>query len=244
MLAYGALLAERQAVEPPKFTPNAEANRFLFSNPLAFLLAVLCDQGITAERAWAVPWGLLQRLGHLDPNRLANEPDRVLAAFHEPPMLHRLVNTVPGWIVDAARRVVHEYEGDAARIWGNCPSAIELQARLCAFKGIGQKKAAMTVEILERDLGVPISGLAGSDIAYDVHVRRVFLRTGLADADDVAELVSSARTLNPDRPGSLDLPAWDIGGRWCRPVGPRCGDCVLSGAGPKLIDRGDDVRGM
>jgi len=42
-----------------------------------------------------------------------------------------------------------------------------------AFSGIGQKKAAMAVEILERDLGVTIRELKGSDIAYDVHVRRV-----------------------------------------------------------------------
>jgi len=36
-----------------------------------------------------------------------------------------------------------------------------------AFSGIGQKKAAMAVEILERDLGVTIRELKGSDIAYE-----------------------------------------------------------------------------
>ena len=55
-----------------------------------------------------------------------------------------------------------------------------LHNRLDAFDGIGQKKAAMAVEILERDLRVSIKDLQGSDIAYDVHLRRVFLRTGLA----------------------------------------------------------------
>jgi uncharacterized HhH-GPD family protein len=244
MLAYGARLAELSVGEPPKFTPNGEANLFLIRNPLAFLLAVICDQGITAERAWAIPWDLQQRLGHLDPNRLANDAERVRAAFHQRPMLHRLVNVMPTWVCEAARRVVRDYQGDATRIWGDTPSAIVLQARLCAFKGISQKKAAMAVEILERDLGVPISDLAGSDVAYDIHVRRVFLRTGLADADDVGQMVANARLLNPDRPGSLDLPAWDIGRRWCRPVGPRCGDCVLSVVCPRLIDRGDGVRGM
>jgi len=39
------------------------------------------------------------------------------------------------------------------------------------------KKAAMAVEMLERDLGVPVRDMGGSDIAYDVHARRVFLRT-------------------------------------------------------------------
>jgi len=244
LLDHGALIAARPSGQPVSFTPSVEANQFVIDNQLAFLLAVICDQGIKAERAWAVPWELRHRLGHLDPYRLASEPENVVAAFCRRPMLHRLVNVVPAWIVDAARRVVAEYGGDAARIWAGRPSAVALQARLLAFEGIGQKKAAMAVEILERDLGVPISDLAGSDVAYDVHVRRVFLRTGLAEADDVGEMVADARMLNPDRPGSLDFPAWDIGRRWCRPVGPRCSECALSDVCPKLIDRADSVRGM
>ena len=78
-------------------------------------------------------------------------------------------------------------------IWNDRPSAAELRRRFDAFPGIGQKKAAMAVEILERDLHVPLSDLAGSDIAYDVHVRRVFLRAGLAQRDDVTEMVAIAR---------------------------------------------------
>jgi uncharacterized HhH-GPD family protein len=239
LLDHGALIAAR-----PSGQPVSEANQFVIDNPFAFLLGVICDQGIKAERAWAVPWELRQRLGHLDPYRLANEPESVVAAFCRRPMLHRLVNVVPTWIVDAARRVVAEYGGDAGRIWADSPSAVALQARLLAFEGIGQKKAAMAVEILERDRGVPISDLAGSDVAYDVHVRRVFLRTGLAETDDVGEMVADARTLNPARPGSLDLPAWDIGRRWCHPVDPSCGECALSDVCPRLIHRADRVRGM
>jgi endonuclease III len=139
---------------------------------------------------------------------------------------------------------VVEYGGDAGRIWADSPSPVALQARLLAFEGIGQKKAAMAAEILERDLGVPISDLAGGDVPCDVHVRRVFLRTSLADADDVGERVADARTLNPGRPGSLDLPARDIGRRWCHPVDPSCGDCALNDVCPKLVDRADNVRGM
>ena len=38
----------------------------------------------------------------------------------------------------------------------------------------------MAVEMLERDLNVPLTALHVSDVAHDVHVRRVFLRTGHA----------------------------------------------------------------
>src|SRR5439155_12110026 len=48
------------------------------------------------------------------------------------------------------------------------------------------------VEILHRDLGVPIRDLTGTDIAYDVHVRRVFLRTRLVESDDLDHMVEVA----------------------------------------------------
>ena len=55
------------------------------------------------------------------------------------------------------------------------------KTRFQTFDGIGQKKAAMAVELLERQLGRTGQMMEGSDIAYDVHVSRVFLRAGLAD---------------------------------------------------------------
>ena len=121
--------------------------------------------------------------------------------------------------------------------------AADLRHRFDDFPGIGQKKAAMAVEILERDLGVSLTDLSGSDIAYDVHVRRVFLRTGLAERDDVDHMVAVARTLYPQRPGALDNPAWDIGRRWCRANAPDCPTCPLVAACPRLIHRGDRVHG-
>jgi uncharacterized protein DUF6884 len=47
--------AEANKGGEPFFTPNELANRFLIENPFAFLLAVIFDQGIVAERAWAAP---------------------------------------------------------------------------------------------------------------------------------------------------------------------------------------------
>jgi endonuclease III len=101
----------------------------------------------------------------------------------------------------------------------------------------------MAAEILARDLGKPLRDMSGGDIAYDVHVRRVFLRAGLAEHDEVNHMVAAARALNPDRPGALDLPAWDTGRRWCRPVNPDCPVCPLNRVCPRLIDKASSVRG-
>jgi endonuclease III len=158
-------------------------------------------------------------------------------------MLHRFVNVVPDWFVQAAGIVLEHYGGSTERLWSDQPTAIELRRRLEAFPGIGQKKAAMAVEILTRDLHKPLRQLSGSDVAYDVHLRRVFLRTGLAQRDEVGHMVAVAQALYPERPGGLDLPAWDIGRRWCRPAHPDCPACPLNTACARLIEAGSKVRG-
>jgi hypothetical protein len=85
---------------------------------------------------------------------------------------------MPVWLVAAARKIAQEYGGDAGAIWANRPNAADLAFRLRAFPGISQKKSAMAVEILARDFGVAIDQMAKSDVAYDVHVRRVFYVRG------------------------------------------------------------------
>jgi hypothetical protein len=47
------------------------------------------------------------------------------------------------------------YGADDATIWAGNPTAGNLRARFNEFPGIGQKKAAMAVEILERHMRVP-----------------------------------------------------------------------------------------
>lgn len=244
LLAHGEALAQALGGARTQFTQNKDANELIYSDPFAFLVAVICDQGIVAERAWAIPYELKIRLGHLDPNRMAHDREAVRTAFATPPKLHRFVNDVAGWVVDAARLVLERYDGNAENIWNDRPPAKALRARFDAFPGVGQKKAAMAVEILARDVHVPLTDFSGSDIAYDIHVRRVFLRTDLAEHDSVAEMVAIARALHPSRPGELDNPAWDIGRRWCHAREAECASCPLLGACPRLVDRGSRVKGI
>jgi uncharacterized HhH-GPD family protein len=237
LLAYGR--SRDRPLSESKFepTPDPRANEFVAQNPLAFLFAVIADQGIPAERAWRLPYDLHQRLGHFDPNFIVANPDAVDKAVKGPPALHRFPEKYARWIVAAARRVLKQYGGNAARIWNGDPTAADVYQRLDAFQGIGQKKAAMAIEILERDLRVPISEMERSDVAYDVHIRRVFLRTGLAQRDDLNHIVTVARTLHPERPGEIDLPAWLIGRQWCRAGTPDCAACPLALVCPKIVYR-------
>jgi len=240
LLDHGRTLA---GLGSGNFTPDADADRFVQVDAFAFVVAVVCDEQVRFEKAWEAPLELRRRLGHWDLARIVSEPDRVREAFARRPALHRWVNKTAERVSAAARRVLHDYGGDAALIWSDTPTAATLRRRFEAFDGIGQKKSAMAVEILERGLGVPVSALDGSDVAVDIHVRRVFLRAGLAERDDVAHMIEIARALHPERPGELDNPAWDIGRQWCHATSPDCHRCPLESACPKLVDRAAGVRG-
>ncbi len=217
------------------FTDLPEADALIKSSPEAFLFGVLFTQGVPAERAWAGPLLLSQRLGHLDLGRLASEPEAVDAAFCAPPALHRFKHTVAGWVTDAAARLLSCYEGDASGIWSAPSSVVEVSERLSEFRGIGRKKAAMAVEILTRHFGVSLAGAEDRTVAYDVHVRRVFLRSGLVEIDTPDAVAAAARAACPGTPGVLDLPAWLIGRQWCRPKAPLCDECRLGRVCPRRV---------
>lgn len=58
----------------------------------------------------------------------------------------------------------------------------------------------MAVEILERDRGVVVRELSGSDVAFDVHLLYVFLRAGLADTDSLDHVVGRSAPTSPTSP--------------------------------------------
>lgn len=238
LLAYGEELAALGAAQVGgRFSDVVGADEFIKSSANAFLLGVLFTQGIPAERAWAGPYLLAQRLGHFDLVRLAEDVPAIARAVAAPPALHRFVHTLPGWIASAARRLLDEYVGRADAIWPDGSGVAEVTARLQRFDGIGPKKATMAAEILMRHFGVRLTGVEQGGVAYDVHVRRVFLRTGMAERDTPEAVADAARCACPEAPGRLDLAAWLVGRDWCRPTSPLCGECRLGPVCPQLVER-------
>lgn len=228
LVAYGHELEATGAAQVDgSFTGRPEVDAFLRDDPNAFLIGILFTQGIPAERAWSGPWELRERLGFWEMERLAAEPRAVLDAFQQPPMLHRFKNTVPTWVSKAAARLLDEWDGDAGNIWAEGSHVLDVTERLSAFAGIGRKKSVMAVQILTRHFGVPLQGAECGSVAYDVHVRRVFLRSGLAQEDTPHALDAAAAAACPPSPGTLDLPAWLIGRQTCRPRAPLCESCRL-----------------
>jgi endonuclease III len=217
------------------FTPNLSAEKLICEDSNAFLFAVIFDQGIEAERAWALPYELKQRLGHLDPGKIANISfEKLRDIFGKVPKLHRFWKTMARRIKDACILLGDKYDSSAVNIWADKPDARELYNRLVKFNGIGQKKASMATNIIFRDLGFKITDKSGIDVSYDEMVRRVFLKTGLVKKDTLKDVVDAARSLNPEYPGELDYPAWLIGRNWCLPKNPKCHECYLNDVCPQI----------
>lgn len=217
------------------FTPNPPADKIVKEDSNAFLLGVIFDQGIDAGRAWAAPYELKKRLGHLDPKKIAKtSEEKLIEIFGITPKLHRFWKTTARRVRNACLLLQEQYDGKAENIWGDELESRELYERLIEFDGIGQKKASMVVNILFRDLGVKVRDKSGIDVSYDEMVRRTFLRTGLVKRDTLEDVVDAARRLNPEYPGELDYPAWFIGRNCCIPKNPRCRECYLNNVCPKI----------
>jgi endonuclease III len=223
---------------------TAEADAFvrdIEGNGLAFLLAVIFDQGQLAEKVvWRHPYELNLKLEHrgipFEAKHIAGlGPSQLEEIFRERPRL-RYPPTFARWTQLACKRVCGLYEGDASNIWSDNPRDWDLYLRFADFIGIGQKKASMAMNILVRNFGVSVRGRRHIDISSDKHVRQVLLRVGLLETEEPEQVVEVARQLSPDYPGALDLPCWEIGRKFCHNDDPSCRLCPLDMVCQKRIE--------
>ena len=164
------------------------ADALLSKDPLALLLGMLLDQQFPMEAAFAGPWKLKDRLGHLDLQRLAEiDLEELTAAMRQPPVVHRYPASMAGRVQALCRIVVDTYGGDAAAIWRTAATGKELFARLRALPGFGEQKARIFVALLGKQLGVQpdgwreVAGVYGEDGS-----RRS--AADVTDADTLAEV--------------------------------------------------------
>src|SRR5271156_399907 len=112
------------------FTESDEANALIASDPMALLVGFALDQQVTVEKAFAGPLVLRERLGTLEPAALASAGLEPL--FREKPAIHRFPGSMAGRVHELAVHVRDEYDGDAARVWGDAADAQQLRANLAA----------------------------------------------------------------------------------------------------------------
>lgn len=217
-------------VKLDRFALKPEADQLvkdIVSHPHAYVIACLMDRRITAERAWAIPYELQQRLGSFEfPFLRTLSLLQLEEAMQHPTPLHALGQAMPIVLYGAIHRIDEVYDGDASAIWKGRPSSETIVRRFREFYGAGPKISTMATNILVRDFRVDVADRSAIDISVDVHIRRIFARMGFVPSGASDEMIiMRAREMNPEYPGILDLLLWDLGRERCRPTDPRCDGC-------------------
>jgi len=140
---------------PIVWTDIPEANQLLEGNPLALLIGMVLDQQVKMEKAFAGPYVLKQRLGHLDAHKIASmDPDKLSAVFRERPALHRFPGSMAQRVQALCQAIVKEYGGDAAAVWTGARDGDDLAARIKKLPGFGEMKVKILVAVLAKKFGV------------------------------------------------------------------------------------------
>ncbi|MCY4030399.1 MAG: hypothetical protein OXH75_29320 [Acidobacteria bacterium] len=208
---------------------DAETRRLIRKSPFAFLIAVAFDRGMPWQRVWRIPTEI-NRQGLLDPVLLASKSEMELIGLLDSLAVRPRYGARRGarTLSDAARLVRERFGGDASAIWRNASPA-KVEKTLQEIHGVGAGIASMATRILRDDFGCFKGQERQIDVKPDVHVVRVFRRLGIIDGNSATEAVRAARHLNPEFPGQLDWPAWQIGQHWCHQTRPDCARCPLTG---------------
>src|SRR6266498_2486431 len=104
---------------------------------MALLIGFALDQQVPVQTAFTGPLKLKQRIGTLDPGRIAaTDPGTLEEAFRQKPAIHR-------------------YGGRAERLWAEAGDADELRRRIGELPGFGEMKIKALGSVLAKRFGVP-----------------------------------------------------------------------------------------
>jgi uncharacterized HhH-GPD family protein len=137
------------------FTDDLKACKLLADDPFALLVGFAIDQQVPVQKAFAGPLVLKQRVGTLQPKKLAKlDLDE---AFREKPAIHRFPGAMAGRVRDLAEFVADEYGGNAARIWDEAKDADDLRKRIGALPGYGPMKITALGSVLAKRFNVKVA---------------------------------------------------------------------------------------
>ncbi|MFD1826336.1 MULTISPECIES: HhH-GPD-type base excision DNA repair protein [Mumia] len=177
-------------------TGDAEADQLLDSDPFALLVGMLLDQQYPMEAAFAGPLKIVQRVGSIDVQTIAEyDPEAFAALCSTPPAVHRYPGSMAKRIQELAAYLMSEYDGEPARLWTEGdPDGKTVLKRLKALPGYGDQKARIFLAMLGKQRGVEPAGWRQAAGAYgDEGSRR-----SIADVVD-AETLQEVRTFKKEQ---------------------------------------------
>jgi uncharacterized HhH-GPD family protein len=147
------------APERLPWTGDDEADRLIAADPNALLIGFMLDQQVTVQKAFTGPLTIRQRLGTIDPRKIAaTDPQKLRDHFSKPPAVHRFPSAMADRVRTLCTMLVADYGGDASRLWSEASDAQDLVARLGRLPGIGPMKARSILALLTKQYGVRPAG--------------------------------------------------------------------------------------
>ena len=144
-----------QAPERLHYTGVDEADELIAHDPFALLVGFALDQQVPVPTAFQGPWKLKQRLGTLDPGKVAaTDPARLEKVFREKPAIHRFPGAMAARVQELAAQVSEDYGGDASRVWRDAADGADLRKRISALPGFGEMKVKALGAVLWKRFGV------------------------------------------------------------------------------------------
>lgn len=212
------------------FATNPDADTLVRNNLFAFLMACSLDRTGNSDLIWNIPLQLKQDWGHLDPAMIQTMNRQELA---QNPIIKRAPGQVSRvqlatTIISLASIVENDYGGAPERMLEG--SISDIMESLQQIHGVGPNIARMT--IILRILYFGLKPERGGRLLpkIDVHVERLFTRTGLVEVCSEQALGSVLKDYAVEDIAAIDQVCWELGQSYCRPTNPRCGECPINGA--------------
>jgi uncharacterized HhH-GPD family protein len=137
------------------FTGDDEADALLAREPMALLIGFALDQQVPVPTAFSGPLKLKQRLGTLDPGRIAaTDPGLLEEVFREKPAIHRFPGSMAARVQELSRFVAERYAGQAERLWTEASDADDLRRRIAELPGFGEMKIKALGSVLAKRFGI------------------------------------------------------------------------------------------
>ena len=187
--------------------------------PHLYVLGVVMDRQIPADKAWNIPLLVAEELGGKDFSLFLSKDKEYYHNLFKNNNYHRFVNDMAQLFYETIQKIHNDYNDDASNIWNDTPSSGELVYRFLEFNGVGIKLATMAANLLSRDYKVKLKDYYAIDISPDVHVKRTMYRLGYLSEKpnhDLSlitreEVIYRAKSINPEFPGLLDLAFFLVG---------------------------------
>ena len=185
-----------------------ESDALLNANGTALLIGMLLDQQVPMEWAFNGAFTLKNRLGHLDPKKIAAmDPDEFLAVCVDKPAIHRFPKAMAQRIHSMCGIIATEYKNKGENIWNDTNDATVVFERLRALPGYGEEKAQIFMALLGKRFGVrPEGWQKAAGVFSDSNPRTVADITNPETLIKVREWKKMEKAANRDKQ-SRPLPA-------------------------------------